>query len=150
MQSVSILWLLQVCLTESKSNSSSEGCNAQSLWLLRVICKTIYWMWAKHFRLHIITYFFSHRECLRSFTDCFLQSLWDSQFFWIASCSKLWKPFDEALLEESMFKKVFIRQTSGKWITLSHAHNNDSKHQLQFDAGEMMNDKKKFYLQVKS
>ena len=64
--------------------------------------------------------------------------------------SKTLKAFGEALLKEKMFKKVFAKQTPGKRIAPPQAGDNDSKHQLRLDAGELVNGKKKVYLQVNS
>lgn len=64
--------------------------------------------------------------------------------------SKALKAFGEALLKENMFKKLFAKQTPGKRIAPPQAGDNDSKHQLRLDAGELVDGKKQVYLQVNS
>ena len=62
--------------------------------------------------------------------------------------SKTLKAFGEWLLKENMFKKMFDSQTPGKRIAPPQAGDNDAKHQLRLDAGEVIDGKKNVYLQV--
>ena len=58
------------------------------------------------------------------------------------------KAFGKALLKKKMFKKVFAYQTPGNRIAPPQAGDNDAKHQLRLDAGEVVDGKKKVYLQI--
>lgn len=58
--------------------------------------------------------------------------------------------FGEALLKGNMFKKVFANQTPGNRIAPPQAGDNDAKYQLRLDAGEVVDGKKKIYLQINS
>lgn len=64
--------------------------------------------------------------------------------------SKTLKAFYEALLEGDMFRKIFAKQIPGKRIAPSQSGDNDSKYQLRLDAGEVVDGKKRVYLQVNS
>ena len=64
--------------------------------------------------------------------------------------SKPLKAFREALFKEGFYKKIFTTQNPGKRIAPPKSGDNDAKYQLRIDAGEVVDGKKKIYLQVNS
>ena len=64
--------------------------------------------------------------------------------------SKPLKAFREAMLKDNLFRKVFSKHTPGKRIAPPQSGNNDTRLQLRLDAGEVIDGKKKIYLQVNS
>ena len=64
--------------------------------------------------------------------------------------SKTVKAFGLALLDKDFFRKLFALQTPGNRIFPAKAGNNDAKHQLRLDAGEVIDGKKTIHLQVNS
>ena len=60
------------------------------------------------------------------------------------------KAFREAMLKENLFRKVFSKHTPGKRIAPPQSGDNDARLQLRLDAGEVIDGKKKIYLQVNS
>ncbi|KAL9004658.1 MAG: hypothetical protein Q9188_002518 [Gyalolechia gomerana] len=64
--------------------------------------------------------------------------------------SKVVTKFVQALFENGWFKKLFDNHTPGSRIAPPKSGNNDAKHQLRIDAGEVVDGRKFLYLQVNS
>ncbi|KAF2125863.1 hypothetical protein P153DRAFT_389314 [Dothidotthia symphoricarpi CBS 119687] len=64
--------------------------------------------------------------------------------------SKYLKEFHDNIIKTQSYKKFFNQQTPGGRIFPSKTARNDAASQLRYDAGEVVNGKKKINLQVNS
>ena len=64
--------------------------------------------------------------------------------------SKTLAAFYRYLVEEGTYKKIFGKHTPGKRIAPAQAGNNDEKHQLRLDAGEVVDGQQMIHMQVNS